>query len=81
MEGGASVYQSLDYDRTTSNKLDLLYLIFDSNSTIFVAKYVIPKKWLKLAPCLKLRPSVPRYNFLAITYVFNFVSALHLVGN
>ena len=37
-----------------SNKVDRCHLIFDSNSTTYVEKYVIPTKWLKLHPSVPL---------------------------
>ena len=38
------------YDKTISNKVDHQHLIFNSNSTTYVAKYAINKKWLNLCP-------------------------------
>ena len=42
-----------------SNKVNTLHLIFDSNSTTYVETYIIPTKFLKLAPRSNLNPSLP----------------------
>ena len=58
------------YEITISNKVYLWHLIFDSNSTTYVAKYVISTKWIKLYPWIRFYPSVPNKNkyFLATLY-------------
>ena len=57
------------YERTTKttiNRVDRWHLIFDSNSTTYVEKYVISTKWLKLAPWIKLYLSLP-----TCAYIYN----------
>ena len=47
-----------------SIKINIWHLIFDSNSTTYIETYVIPTKWLKLAPQHKLHPSLPTVKYL-----------------
>ena len=45
------------YEITISNKVYFWHLVFDSNSTNYVAMYAIPIKWLKFHLWITLIPS------------------------
>ena len=47
-----------------------IYDTLDSNSKIYIAMYVLPKKCLKLNRWLRLRPSVPSSLIIIFLSVF-----------
>ena len=49
-----------------SYKVNIQHLIFDWNSKTYVETYATPKKWLKLAPRLKLNPLLPSTSLVKI---------------